>query len=112
MHLMTRYRKLRIDVPRVQVNRFHCIHGTLLAETPYTLPNMTDFRDTLFSFDVPKAKAGALSAYAILVVQQCQQTVDDLLLFSAGTAERDGRYCTNVRVRIIQQFEQSIHNSW
>lgn len=85
------------------------MYGVVVA---LVLPEVTDFRDTLFSFDMAKAETGALSTYAILVVQKYQQTIDDILLFRSSSAKGDGGYRPNVGIRIIQQFEQSIYNSW
>ena len=68
-------------------------------------PDVTDFGDSLFSFDVTEAEAGTLSAYAILVVKQRQQQIDDFLLFRPCAAKWDGSYRSNVGVRIIQQLE-------
>ena len=78
----------------------------------YASPNVTDFRDSFFSFHVTKAETGTLSTYAILVVKQCQQQIDDFLLFRPSATEWDGSNCSNVGVRIIQQLEQGIYNSW
>ena len=72
---------------------------------------MADFRDSLFSFDMTEAEAVALLAYAILIVKHCQQQIYDFLLSCPCAAERDGSYCSNVGVQIIQQLEQSINRT-
>ena len=46
----------------------------------YASPDVADFGDSLFSFDVIEAEAGTLLAYAILVIKQCQQQIYDFLL--------------------------------
>ena len=69
---------------------------------------MADFQNSLFSFDMTEAEAGALLAYTILIVKHCQQRIYDFLLSCLCAAERDGSYCSNVGVQIIQQLEQSI----
>ena len=87
------------------------IHRLLLLVTTVVLPEITNFRDTLFSLNVPEAEAGTLSTDAILVIQKCQQTIDNFLLLRTSPAEGDGCNGSDVWIRVVQQFEQGIDYS-